>query len=74
MAKLAKLFPVTAAILKERSPSCGVHFIYDGSFAGITLKGKGVTASLLEKLNIPVYSESDITEELLLQLLDEAAV
>src|SRR5690554_4481874 len=30
------------AVLKERSPSCGVHIIYDGSFAGRRISGRGV--------------------------------
>jgi len=66
---IARTFPVTAAILKERSPSCGVHLIYDGSFGQIVKKGQGVTTCLLKQLNIPIYSEEDITIELLLKLI-----
>jgi len=71
VAALAASFPITAAILKERSPSCGVNQIYDGSFSHVVKKGQGVTASRLKRLNIPVYSEEDITEELLCELLFE---
>lgn len=71
VAALAASFPVKAAILKERSPSCGVNRIYDGSFSHVVQPGRGVTAARLKMLNIPLYSEEDITEELLLQLLAE---
>jgi uncharacterized protein YbbK (DUF523 family) len=66
---IARAFPVTAAILKERSPSCGVHEIYDGSFGGLKKAGQGVAVSLLKQLKIPIYSEEEITKELLLTLL-----
>ncbi len=67
---LAAIFPLKAAILKERSPSCGVHKVYDGSFRHIALEGKGVTAALLSEKGIPVYSEEDLTETLLCELLE----
>ncbi|MBQ4036681.1 MAG: DUF523 domain-containing protein [Clostridia bacterium] len=47
------------AVLKEKSPSCGVNFIYDGSFTGKLIRGCGVTAELLRKNGINVYSEED---------------
>lgn len=67
--KLARSFPVTAAILKERSPSCGSTLIYDGSFTHTVKQGEGVAAALLRQHGIPVYSEETITRELLEQLL-----
>lgn len=51
---------IKAAILKEKSPSCGKSFIYDGSFAGILKQGKGVTAALFERNGIHVFSEKEI--------------
>ena len=51
---------VSAAILKERSPSCGSHMIYDGSFSGTKIPGQGVTARLLGEDGIALYSEQDI--------------
>lgn len=69
IANMAQMFPIRAAILKERSPSCGVNWIYDGTFSHKVKRDQGVTASLLKKLGIPIYSEEDITEELLLQLM-----
>jgi len=48
------------ALLKESSPSCGSTYIYDGSFTKIKIKGEGVTAELLRKNDIEVYSECNI--------------
>lgn len=53
---------IKIAILKERSPSCGVHQIYDGTFKGVKIDGMGVTASLLKRKGISVYSEDEIPE------------
>jgi len=49
-----------AALLKERSPSCGSGQIYDGSFTGRLTEGDGVTAELLKEAGVPVYGESEI--------------
>ena len=51
---------ITKAILKERSPSCGVHSIYDGTFSRKVIPGMGVTAALLKRKGITVYSEDEI--------------
>lgn len=51
---------IKIAILKERSPSCGVHEIYDGSFSRKVISGMGVTAALLERKGIKVYNENEI--------------
>ncbi|MDU5105621.1 MULTISPECIES: DUF523 domain-containing protein [unclassified Clostridium] len=56
---IAKLSKVKTAILKEGSPSCGVNYIYDGSFTGKKVYGKGVTATVLEENGINVISELD---------------
>ena len=40
------------AILHSRSPSCGVKEIYDGTFTGHLVKGKGVFAAMLEEEGI----------------------
>lgn len=47
------------AILKSRSPSCGVNYIYDGSFSSNLRPGDGVTTALLRKHGIKVVSEED---------------
>lgn len=50
---------IRLAVLKENSPSCGRHFIYDGSFGGVLVAGMGVTAQLLCENGISVYSENE---------------
>lgn len=60
---IAKLTNVTKAILKEGSPSCGVNYIYDGSFTGKKIDGKGITATILEENGIEIISELDFGGE-----------
>lgn len=50
----------TLAILKDKSPSCGVNFIYDGSFSGTLIEGMGFTASILKENGFKVISEKDV--------------
>ena len=59
---LARLYDCKAAVLKERSPSCGSGEIYDGTFSGCLVPGDGVTAALLKQNGIAVYGESEIEE------------
>ncbi len=56
---LAKIIEPDIIILKERSPSCGVKKIYDGSFTGKTIDGSGITTRLLKKY-YKVISEEDL--------------
>lgn len=58
--KLAKIFGIKKAVLKQRSPSCGCGEIYDGTFSGNIIKGDGITASLLKKNKIKVISEENL--------------
>ena len=51
---------VTHAILKARSPSCGVHAVYDGTFTGQVVPGMGVTAQLLAENGVVLMDEEDI--------------
>ena len=51
---------VCAAVLKERSPSCGKGKIYDGNFTGTLTNGNGVTAEVLLNAGFTVYGESEI--------------
>lgn len=46
---MAKRFNIKEAVLKSKSPSCGVGKIYDGTFKGKLLHGDGVTTALLKK-------------------------
>lgn len=58
--RLAKLYGCEAAILKERSPSCGNKEVYDGSFTGKRISGEGVTAELLRENGVKVFGESEL--------------
>lgn len=60
--RLYRLLGCSAAVLKERSPSCGKGEIYDGSFTGTLVSGDGVTAELFSAQGIPVYGETQIQE------------
>jgi len=62
--KLAKLLGAELAILKARSPSCGLGAIYDGSFTHRVIPADGVTAQALGALGIPVYTEENIPPDL----------
>lgn len=58
--EIAEQEGAVAAILKERSPSCGVHEIYDGSFSKKKIAGSGVTTSLLRANGIAVFNEDEV--------------
>lgn len=58
--RIAREHGCTQAILKENSPSCGVHHIYNGAFSGILVPGMGKTASLLVEAGIEAFSEADL--------------
>ena len=60
--QIAKRKQVDFAILKERSPSCGSSYIYDGSFSGKVIQGQGLTAKKLSKENIIIFSEKNLEE------------
>ncbi len=60
--RVAKLNGCKVALLKERSPSCGVNQVYDGSFSGKRVKGMGMTARQLERAGIKVFSEEELEE------------
>lgn len=57
--ELCRMYEIKKAVLKERSPSCGVHRVYDGSFSGRQIAGMGLTARLLSENGIDVMSEED---------------
>lgn len=57
---LAKLFNVNKALLKAKSPSCGVGEVYDGTFTHTKINGDGITTKLLKENNIEVITELDL--------------
>ena len=60
--RLYQLLGCKAAVLKERSPSCGCGAVYDGTFTGTLTAGDGVTAALLRAHGIRVLGESQVLE------------
>lgn len=58
----ARQFGCTRAILKAKSPSCGVHEIYDGFFSGTVVPGQGVTAAALAQAGLQIADENDMLD------------
>lgn len=58
--RIACLLGARGAILKESSPSCGSSMIYDGTFQGQKKPGQGVTAALLRREGLTIWSENDL--------------
>lgn len=48
------------ALLKENSPSCGLHRVHDGTFSGTLQAGMGITAAMLKAAGLAVFSENEI--------------
>lgn len=55
--KIARICGATQALLKERSPSCGVHQVY---LEDAIIAGQGVTSALLQRNGLRICSEDDI--------------
>ncbi len=55
---------ITAAILKESSPSCGANRIYDGTHTGRKISGRGITAALLADNGITIYTEQTLPDNI----------
>ena len=68
--ELVRKYRIKVAVLKDGSPSCGVTYIYDGSFSSKRIPGSGVTTALLQKNGVRVFSENEIkkVDEYLSQL------
>ncbi len=56
---IARILGTKVAILKSKSPSCGIGQVYDGTFSGNLIEGNGFTAELLIKNGVEVYSENN---------------
>lgn len=68
--RLARENDVIFCIMKENSPSCGSHEVYDGTFSGKKVFGMGIAAAMLEENGFRVYNEHQIIEAY--RELDEA--
>ena len=51
---------VSCAILKSRSPTCGVKQVYDGSFSGVLRDGSGILAQALKDAGYDVIDSEDV--------------
>ena len=51
---------VQCAVLKSRSPTCGVNQVYDGTFTGTLIPGAGVLAQALKDAGCQVIDAEDI--------------
>ncbi|WP_299263538.1 DUF523 domain-containing protein [uncultured Psychrosphaera sp.] len=59
---LCQQHDIKIALLKANSPSCGNQKIYNGQFNNTLIVGQGMTAELLSKHSIKVYSELEIEQ------------
>lgn len=65
-AEIARLKPhiesgeLAAAVLQSRSPSCGVHEVYDGTFTGRLIAGHGLFAQALAESDVALIDISDL--------------
>jgi len=55
--KVSRLTGCSQALLKERSPSCGVHQVY---LESRVVAGQGVTTALLARNGLEVFCEEDL--------------
>lgn len=60
--QLVRQHGIKVAVLKANSPSCGNLETYDGSFSGVRVAGEGVTAALLRREGVQVFSELQLAE------------
>ena len=54
---------IECAVLKARSPTCGVHQIYDGTFSGKLVSGAGVLAQALKDAGYTVIDNEELEKE-----------
>jgi len=60
--ELVEKHHIRIAVLKANSPSCGNLQTYDGTFSGVKVSGEGVTAALLKRAGVQVFSELELAE------------
>ena len=51
---------IECAILKSRSPTCGVRQVYDGTFSGKLIDGSGILAQALKEAGYRVLDAEEI--------------
>ncbi|WP_323166949.1 DUF523 domain-containing protein [Pseudomonas atacamensis] len=60
--ELVQKHGIRVAVFKANSPSCGNLLTYDGTFSGVKVNGEGVTAALLKRHGVRVFSELELAE------------
>lgn len=53
---------IDLCVLKARSPTCGVHQIYDGSFTGTLVDGSGVLSQALKDAGFRVQDDEELAK------------
>ena len=66
--RIAKTLNCRYALLKDKSPSCGVGTVYNGSFTRTLAPGYGITARALIDAGVRVFSSAE--PDALLNALD----
>lgn len=61
--EIAKRKQVGFAVLQPRSPSCGVHQVYDGTFSGTLKDGQGVFARLMTENGFRILEPDELRPE-----------
>ena len=51
---------IECAVLKSRSPTCGVHQVYDGTFTGTLVDGSGILAAAFKMCGIKVMDDEEL--------------
>jgi uncharacterized protein YbbK (DUF523 family) len=57
--RIARAVKAGLVVFQERSPSCGVRFVYDGTFSGRLVDGCGVVTALLRREGFAVVSDEE---------------
>jgi uncharacterized protein YbbK (DUF523 family) len=60
--RVARELGIRVAVLKSRSPSCGIGQIYDGTFSGRLIEGDGITAAALRREGVEVFDETQLDQ------------
>lgn len=60
--RLCRTLGCDCAVLADRSPSCGVGWVYDGTFTGALVPGDGLTASALREGGVRVLPASQAAD------------
>lgn len=57
---LVARYGIRIAVMKARSPSCGNHETYDGTFTATRVTGEGVAAAALRRAGVRVFNEDEL--------------